>query len=249
MSKQFQSNRECAGTTRRRNRYALLTAAAAAAVAGWSAPRGASAATFTYTPNNGTSDLWSAGTDWDATPLSAAATTLTLVGSNATVLADGLLNTNTDDIAGLFQLNILNLQGTGANSGGSTININSTAPATGLELISNGATTPVVNLNALAGASGLTYNVNAPLTLTNNTLFTGSGTANFNVLGGMTGGAVTLTRTGSAVLTLGGSTTLGQLVLGNNNNANSKIVIASGGSISVGSTGTGTLSIGTSSTA
>src|SRR4051812_19256975 len=112
MSKQFQSNRECAGTTRRRNRYALLTAAAAAAVVGLGAPRSLSAATFTYTPNNGTTDLWSAGTDWDATPVSAAATTLTFVGTNTTVLADGLLNTSTDDIAGLFQLNVLNLQGT-----------------------------------------------------------------------------------------------------------------------------------------
>jgi autotransporter-associated beta strand protein len=209
---------------------------------------GSSASAATYTPTAGTTDLWSAGTNWDVAPASAPATTLTFVGTNTTVLADGLLNTNTDDLTGLFQLNVLSLQGTGANSGGSTININSTAPATGLELISNGATTPVVNLNALAGASGLAYNVNAPLTLTNNTLFTGAGTASFNFLGGITGPATILTRTGAATLTLGGSTTLGQLVIGNNNNANSKIVIAPGGSISVGS-GTGTLSIGTSSTA
>jgi autotransporter-associated beta strand protein len=220
--------------------------AAAAVMGSVAMPRGASAATHIYTPNNGTGDLWSGGTDWDVTPVSGVATTLTFVGNNATVLADGLLNTNTDDLAALFQLNLLNLQGTGANAGGSTININTAA--TGLELISNGATTPIVNLNALAGTSGLTYNINAPLTLTNNTLFTGAGTANFNFLGGVSGAAAILTRTGAATLTLGGATTLGQLVIGNNNNANSKIVIASGGSISVGS-GSGTLSVGTSSTA
>src|SRR2546421_7479624 len=210
MSKKSEIRRERARNTRR------ITLLAAAVAGSAMFAHTASAATYTYTPNNATTDLWSAGTDWDVAPLSAVTTTLTFVGTNTTVQPDGLLNTSTDDVSGLFQLNILNLQGTGANSGGSTININSTAPSTGLELISNGATTPVVNLNALAGTTGLTYNVNAPLTLTNNTLFTGAGTANFNFLGGISGAGAILTRSGAATVTLGGSTTLGQLVIGNN---------------------------------
>ena len=246
MSKQSQIRRESTRNTQR-TRFALL-AAAAAVVGSAALPRGASAATMFYEPTNATTDLWSAGTNWDTLPVSAVDTTLIFVANPNTILADGFLNTNTNDMSGLFQLNILSLQGTGADNGGSTININHTAPSTGLQLISNGATTPVVNLNATAGLSGLSYNVNAPLTLTNNTLFTGAGTANFNFLGGVSGPTAILTKTGVSTLTLGGSTTLGQLVIGNNNNVNTKVAIASGGSISVGS-GTGTLSVGTSSTA
>src|SRR5438067_841886 len=143
----------------------------------------ADAVTFTYTPTNATTDLWSAGTNWDTTPASNVATRLTLIANNATVVSDGLTNVNTDDVSGLFQLNILDLQGTGPAGAGApaTISINATAPSTGLNFISNGATTPVVNLNALAGASSLTYNLNAPITFSNTTTFTGSGTAVFKL--------------------------------------------------------------------
>jgi hypothetical protein len=165
------------------------------------------AAQFTYTPVNSAADLWSAGTNWSGVPVSAADTRLTFVGNNATVLADSIINTNTNDLSGAFQLNILDLQGTGPASGGAVININSTSPATGLTLVTSGAT-PIVNLNALTGSSGLTYNVNSAVTLANNTLFTGTGAATFNFNGGLSGNSVTLTKSGSSVLRLGGTTTL-----------------------------------------
>ena len=205
------------------------------------------AAQFIYTPTNGLADLWSAGTDWTAAPLSAVDTRLTFVGTNTDVFADGLVNVNTDDVAGSFQLNLLDLQGTGSASGGATVTIASAAPATGLTLVSNGATTPIVNLNALAGTSGLTYDVTAPVTLANNTLFTGNGTAAFRFSGGLAGSTATLTKSGTSTLRLGGASTLGVLDLGINT-AGGSLTVLSGGSLSIVNS-TGNLRVGVSGVA
>src|SRR5437868_354163 len=101
---------------KRATRTARIVAAAAAAVAAAMATRNASAVTYTYTPQSTATDVWSAGTNWSATPLSAVDTRLTFVGTNTTVLANTIANTNTDDISAAFQLNILDLQGTGPAS-------------------------------------------------------------------------------------------------------------------------------------
>lgn len=97
----------------------LLTARRAAAVRilgmawafsslfAWHTCQSSVAATYTYTPVNSTTDVWSAGTDWNATPVSDPSTELTFVGNNGTVLPSGLNNTNTDDIAGPLSLSIL----------------------------------------------------------------------------------------------------------------------------------------------
>src|SRR5262249_48587575 len=45
-------------------------------------PAAVFAVTYTYTPANTSTDLWSAGTDWSATPLSGSGTRLTFVGNN-----------------------------------------------------------------------------------------------------------------------------------------------------------------------
>src|SRR4051812_16222661 len=75
----------------RKSKLRILAAAAVASVA---LAQSASAATFVYTPNNAATDLWSTTPNWAASPpVSAATTELTFVGSNATVLADGLTNT------------------------------------------------------------------------------------------------------------------------------------------------------------
>ncbi len=132
---------------------------------------------------NTSTDIWSAGTDWDATPVSAATTELTFVGANGTVLASGLANTNTNGSATPFSLNILDLQGTGPTSGGASVTINSSSAP--LNFVVNGTTNPVVNLAALAGASGLTYNVGSNLTFANNVVFQGAGTATFNFSGNL----------------------------------------------------------------
>ncbi len=224
-------------------RRAILAGTAASLACGASAP----AAQYLYTPNNALTDLWSAGTNWSGAPLSAVDTRLTFVGTNTDLFADALNNLNTCDLPGQFQLNILDLQGTGANSGGTLVKIATASPATGLTLISNGATTPVVNLNALAGASGLTYDVAAPVTLASNTLFTGAGTANFSFSGGLSGSAVTLTKSGASTLRLGGASTLGVLDAGINT-AGGGITLLGGASLSVVSSGSN-LRIGVSGVA
>jgi fibronectin-binding autotransporter adhesin len=160
---------------------------------------------YIYTPNNGTSDTWSTGSDWSGSvaPVSAATTQLTFVQTNTTVQANSLTNTNTNDIASPpFQLNIMDLQGTGPASGLGSITI----AGNQLSFVSNGATTPVINLNALNGTAGLTYTVQNNLALTNNTTFTGNGTAAFN-FSGILSGAGTLTKSGTSTLTLSGANT------------------------------------------
>jgi len=236
------SSSSCSRHRNRRPAGFILTGAIAA-MAAISIQSQLSAAQFTYTPVNSAADLWSAGTNWSGVPVSAVDTRLTFVGNNAAVLADGIANTNADDISGAFQLNILDLQGTGPANGGAVVNVNSTSPATGLTLITSAAT-PVVNLNALAGSSGLAYNVNSALSLANNTLFAGTGTATFNFNGGVSGSGVMLTKSGSSTLRLGGTTTLASLAIGSNTAGGSVIALA-GSNLSVGTGLAGqTLSIG-----
>ena len=117
------------------------------------------AAVYTYTPING-STTWSSGTGWSPTgaPVGGASNTLTFVGTNTTVLANGLTNTNTDDITGGFQANVINLQGTGPASSAATINI-AAASGSYLNMVNSGTADPIINLNANAGTAGLTYNV------------------------------------------------------------------------------------------
>jgi fibronectin-binding autotransporter adhesin len=191
----------------RRNRrrvvkgVALLASASAAAA--FNVTAGASV--FTYNANVGTTtDVWSAGTDWSSSPsapTSAATTELTFAPTGGT-FSDGITTTTTDDITGNFSLNILDLNGTGPVTTPSIVNINSAAAGDILNFISNGATTPVVNLNATVGA-GLTYNINAPVNFTNSTNFTGNGTATFNLIGKTTAAAsTTVQKTGTSTLTI-----------------------------------------------
>lgn len=175
------------------------------------------ATTYTYAPvaNTAPGD-WSTGTNWSPSgaPVSGATTTLTF-GSNSPVLANGLTNTNTDDIGGAFQANIINLQGTGPASGAATINI-AAASGNSLNLVAPAASSIVANLNANAGTAGLTYNVSVPVSLTafaagDTVVFQGAGTATFNFSGGITttnSAALLIQNVGSLAptVTLSGST-------------------------------------------
>ena len=84
------------------------------------------------------------------------------------------------------------------------------------------STAPVVNLNALAGHAGLTYNVISNINLANDTTFQGDGTANFNFSGAINGNG-NLAKSGTSTLILAsantctGSTTIdaGTLRIGN----------------------------------
>jgi fibronectin-binding autotransporter adhesin len=159
------------------------------------------AAVYTYTPVASTTDLWSTGNDWNAIPVSGATSALVFVGSNETVLANGLVNTSTDDISGTFLLNSLSLRGTGPAEGAATITISGSTSSNVLRFTGSN---PVVNLDALDGQGGLTYNVNVNISLGTATTFQGNGTADF-VFGGdfLSGGA--LIKNGSCTLILAGA--------------------------------------------
>jgi fibronectin-binding autotransporter adhesin len=215
-----------AGTPQRRRNSAgrLLLIAASILCVIWQASQNSLAAIYTYTPSTSTTDQWSLGTNWSATPVSASTTELTFVANNATVLSNNLANTSTDDIAVAFSLNILDLQGTGPASGSVSITINSSSSSNYLNFVNNGATAPVVNLNALWGTSGLQYGVTSKIALADNTTFQGNGTAAF-YLTGVISGSGGLTKSGTSTLMLGGSNTYsgltaikgGTLVLHNGN--------------------------------
>ncbi len=206
-----------------------LTARTAMALAALAAVGAAGTAmattTYTYTPvaNTAPGDSWSAGTDWSATPVSNAATTLTFVGTNSTVLANGLNNTNTDNFSGAFIATQLDLNGTGPASGAGVINI-AASSGSYLNLVQSSiAGAPgglaTIALNANAGAAGLTYNVSAPITLVGNGSYgnraniVGTGTATFNFTGGITAvttspanGPAQITMSDTATINLSGAT-------------------------------------------
>ncbi len=80
----------------------------------------AGAATFTYSELTSTTTQWSAGTSWDATPVSAADTILIFTGS----VLEGTNVISNNDIVGNFQLNQLDFTYTGtASSPSPTITI------------------------------------------------------------------------------------------------------------------------------
>jgi len=107
-SQQFQAKR---APRTHRHCSIMLTLAASAGCVGVTGSA-AWAAQHVYTPA-GTSDQWSTGANWSLVPASGSATQLTFVANNATVIPDGQISTADNDIAGSFQLNILDLQGTG----------------------------------------------------------------------------------------------------------------------------------------
>jgi fibronectin-binding autotransporter adhesin len=169
----------------------------------------ASAAVYTYTPTNTSTDFWSAGTGWTGgtAPVSATTTELTFVASNATVIAAGWANSSNNDITtglgpnGGFLLNILDLQGTGPASG--AVPTIGTTGATQLEFAANSGINPVINLNALKGTVGLTYNIGNNIILDNTTTVQGSGTATFKLSGDISG-AGGLVKSGNSALQLNG---------------------------------------------
>jgi hypothetical protein len=153
----------------------------------------AQAATYTWSNvDDGTvvsNGNWSSGVSWTGgAPVSAATTTLSIgytYGSNSTAETTTLTN----DVANPFQLNILSLTGNptaGNGSNNALINI----AGSPLEFVSNGPTTPQVNLSSVrSNGQVVTFNVQSNVVLTNNTLFTGNGTAAFTVSGGISGAA------------------------------------------------------------
>lgn len=203
------------------------------------------AVNYTYTATNTVGDVWSAGTNWDAAPLSASTAALIL---NATSLGNSVANSSNNDIAGDFVTNSLTLNGSRAGTGNANTSASVTLTGNALEFQTNGATTPVINLNANSGShkpvstnytDALIYTVNNNLVLTNTTTFQGTGTATFN-FNGVIGGAGGLTKSGASLL-----------YLGNTANTYAGVTTLSGGTVFTGNlaNGGGASGIGASSNA
>lgn len=228
--------------------------AAIAAIASVVCATSTGAATYTYgrTASNtsDTADLWTLGTSWSpAGPVSGTDTTLTLTGSvsaGATIFTD-------NDIAGDFKLNQLNFTYAKSSGGGSTAP-QVTISGNRLEFISNGTTTPVLNVAATGTAKPL-LTIKNDLLLTNNLSVTASSDA---VLSGTITGAGSLTKTSGGIVTLSGANTYsgGTFFGGVTGSAAGTLALGSStigdpGAITSGPLGTGTLTLrgnGTGST-
>jgi autotransporter-associated beta strand protein len=186
------------------------------------------AATFVYnrTTSNtsGTADQWSAGTNWDATPVSASDTTLTF--GNGASLAAGATIFSNNDIAADFQLNRLNFTYAGPGSGAAQA---VTISGNRLEFINNGVTAPILNVSAtgtafpnvaptltIANDLVLTNDLNANVAVNNsvtlNGLISGGGALKKNSVFGQGG---TLTLSGANTYTGGTMLSAGTLILNN----------------------------------
>ena len=179
-------------------RFALTaTAFAALSVAG----RSAQAAVYTYTATTtGTTDLWSAGTNWTpGAPQSATDTSLVF-----TVAAGTTGNrtfTTQNDQANPFLLNVLTLAGSGnATSGTTTYNITGSP----LRFSLDGTTAPTINLTATNNVGTLSYNIASALVLDATTTFMGGGSAAFN-FGGIISGAGGITMSGTGLVSINGA--------------------------------------------
>lgn len=160
----------------------------------------------TYTPTNSTTDQWSAGTNWTATPVSGLDTSL-IFGPLAFPDAATVTNTNTNDI-GAFTLNALTLQGAGPLTAGFPIAV--TINGGTLNFVnSSTAVGPVIHLDAANGAgagSTVSYIVNSNIALGNALTLTGNGSGTF-AFNGVISGANGITKSGTSAITLGGVNT------------------------------------------
>jgi len=182
-------------------------------------------ATYTYTglaSSNtvGSADQWSAGTNWNAVPVSGTDTTL-----NISLTAPSTFMNN--DLVGNFLLNRLNTSSTTTNnqklilSGGT------------LEFVSDGATTPVISLLPTWSSSRPTPDT----TISNNLLLTNDTELQFRAkvsLSGAISGAGSLTFT---MPTSGVFTSYSVVTLSNASNSYSGGTIINGGTVLFAQTG------------
>ncbi len=202
-----------------------------AALAALLAMQSAHAATYTFngtTTGTAPGTTWSSGTSWSGVPVSATDTSL-VFGNSATLAASTNVHTS-QNIATPFQLNSLTMSYVGPASGtGPSVTINTNA----LSFVSNGLTTPTINLNA-TGTVRPSFTFASGVTFANDTAISGASDVLFSG---------TIANSGGAVVTKSG---VGVMRVQSNNSGYTGNFTVSGGTLQVGNNGgTGDIGNGT----
>jgi autotransporter-associated beta strand protein len=203
----------------------------------------APATTYTWTQNSAATQTWTTTGNWSGGTVYVSGTGNELVffSNITTALVNG--NNNITTSVPSTTMNILTLNGKGANATGAS---NITIGTSGSTWTLSG-TTPTVNLNGVNGTQALNYTVAPTITLGADTAFTGNGTAGFTFTGVIGGSGFGITKSGTSTLTLRGNNTFtgdttisdGTLRLGEGGrlNSSSTITINSGKTLSLLTTG------------
>ncbi|CAM3030119.1 autotransporter-associated beta strand repeat-containing protein [Rariglobus hedericola] len=195
------------------------------------------AATFTYTGNGTTADVWSAGTRWTGAAAPSSATDTTLVFSGA-INAN---TTTTNDIAGPFLLNALTLSGSGSQFNNRIYTIAAGAIGSPSFTFSvDGANAPVINLNSNNTGLGtnISYTIGVNGAINGGSLVVqGNGNSTFNYSGILSdgNGAATLTKNGTSTIALAGtnSYTGGTILNAGGLSLNNASALGNGGALTI----------------
>ena len=190
------------------------------------------AANYTYSASTTTTTQWSAGTSWNATPVSASDTTLDFSATQAA----GINTVSNNDLGGSFTLNRLNITYVGPATGTApTLLISGNA----LAFTSNGATAPTLVFNQ-SGTVRPVVTLSNDIILNNSLTVSNPNASNSATLSGTISGSGGLNKT---------SGTGGVNITGTNNSFSGAVVISAAGSltaVSIGNTGSNS-SLGTNS--
>ncbi len=184
-----------------------------------------SAAAVNHVWTSTSTGAWSTGANWQSSAAPASTRGAAVQFFTGQTLTGGAITANNDVVAG-FHMNNLTLAGTSSAATTTTIT------GGGFNLLNNGTLLPTVNLSAVAG-SGMTYNVNVPLTLGADTTFNATASGTFVFTGDIGGtGALTRASTSSKLILAGTNTYTGDTII-------------SAGTLQIGNDlGTGTLGSG-----
>jgi autotransporter-associated beta strand protein len=192
-----------------------------AALAALLAIQSAHAATYTFNGTNTANTTWSSGTNWSGVPVSATDTSIVLGGGAS--LADNIAVTSAQNTASPpFQLNSLTMSYAGPATAVTTPSV--TINGSSLRFVSNGGTTPTINLNQ-SGTVRPTLTIASAVTFANDTTIGGNNDVLFSG---------TIANSGGAVVTKGGT---GIMRVQSNNSGYTGNFTVSGGSLQVGNNG------------
>ena len=159
-------------------RFLNLVPCLTLAVGGWLAAHPAAAATYTYSNVIGGTTQWSAGTDWNAVPVSAPSTALIFTGTQAVSAA----TVSNNDISGTFELANATVSVTGTTGSRYAITGNALAFSS-----TSGTSTFLINLPA---GTKPTVQINNPLVVNTGMLLISNNNSNstfYNVNGVVSG--------------------------------------------------------------